>query len=154
MMDEEESTMRPLPFACVLLFATACAPSSETVTPPLVLEYETTGGGDRHFTVSRLNNAFTITVDRNDFKATSFTITLSKSDDAELFQFIDDLASARIPATASEKAQNLPTGSWTTIQVMRNGNKVPVTDAAAIEKARGLYDFVSKRLETGGQNSP
>ena len=113
------------------LFAACNSDRMQTVDKYSSMVFERDGGGNLVFTASPGDdsNSLSIKVTRRNFRDTTITMTLSKEpENASLFEDFFQALEGRRQVVGGFKESTLPTGTWAHIYLVREKERMEVTN--------------------------
>jgi hypothetical protein len=135
--------VRSLVIVCGALVATACGSNHSEIQ---ALLWDTTGGGDLHFSAVKASSDYQIVVTQKQFSAVNLTIRLTATD-TTAYQLVTDIFAGHRDIRNDTFVPNGPTGTWTSITLMYADGRTDVVHSIEASGELGqLYSFVSSRL--------
>jgi hypothetical protein len=109
------------------------------------LVWETNGGGDIKFSITRAADEYEISVERYDFQPVDVSIILTDSD-PEVYSLVDEIFNQVINVYDHTVTPEGDTGTWTAITLTFSGNQVVEIDdiKTGDEELWILCDFVNE----------
>ena len=134
--------VRRLLVVCGALVATACGSHGEIQA----LVWDTTGGGDLHFSAVKASLDYQIVVTQRQGSTPNLTIRLTAADTVA-YQLLDDIFAGRRDVRNDTFAPHGATGTWTSITLMyADGHSDAVHNIEASGELGQLYGFVNSRF--------
>jgi hypothetical protein len=113
------------------------------------MEFERDGGGDLVFSVTPSDNSgsLMINITRRNFRDTTITMTIQKEpENASLFEDFFQALAGRRQAIGGFKQPTLPTGTWAHIYLVRERERMEITNPDLRNSLLNLETMVRIRL--------
>jgi hypothetical protein len=135
---------RALWLAVGLVVAAACGGDDSGEIQSLL--WDTSGGGDLHFSVVRTAPDYQIVVTARQGPVSNVTFLLTAGD-GTAYRLVDDIFAGRRNVREFVVTPRGPTGTWTTITLTyADGHRDTVNDISATGELGGLYGFVDSHF--------
>ncbi len=141
--------MRKIIILLITILSVSCAVSGdyESIGQIERVVFNTTGGGDLEFQVSKKNSDFLIFVNRNNFSETEIELVLTEENEA-LYLLLSDIFEGKHNITDDRLEVEGLTGTWTSVSIEYINNQVDeITEVNTREYLLILYDFVNTSIK-------